>query len=139
MLENEQKKKFDVFDLKDDNGNRDLTFSHIVHPFTDLDSIGYFDPIAQRNVYANKYDVCLSTLIYVPCLFGFFFLLQVSGVLRVRSKTTVPLSTYAHVFKIPQTTYLESYRTVRVAKFRAEKVEFQNRKPRVVVNIFRPR
>lgn len=63
-------------------GTEIFTFSwrRLVHPFTGLDSIGFFDLIAQRRLRLNcrsgmrtYYPYTMSTLssslIYVPCLF----------------------------------------------------------------------
>jgi len=63
-------------------GTEIFTFSwrRLVHPFTDLDSIGFFDLIAQRCLRLNcrsgmrtYYSYTMSTrsssLIYVPCFF----------------------------------------------------------------------
>ena len=63
-------------------GTEIFTFSwrRLVHPFTDLDSIGFFDLIAQRRLRLNcrsgmrtYYPYTMSTrsswLIYVPCFF----------------------------------------------------------------------
>lgn len=53
----EKEKKLMFSTLKMTMGTENLTFSHLIHPFTDLDSIEFFDLIAQQHLY-GKFNVC---------------------------------------------------------------------------------
>lgn len=80
-------------------GTEIFTFSwrRLVHPFTGLDSIGFFDLIAQRRLrlncrsgmrtyYPNTMSTRSSSLIYVPCFF-LTRLLTLSRTLRVTGRS----------------------------------------------------